>query len=103
LAERSAVRRPSITALIDGLVARGLVERKSEEDDRRRVALKLTAEGAKTIAEADRAVDEYLASIAACLPSKDEAMALRSLELWGDALMKFHQARHSGTEESAAK
>jgi long-chain acyl-CoA synthetase len=103
LAERSAVRRPSITALIDGLVARGLVERKSEEDDRRRVALKLTAEGAKTIADADRAVDEYLASIAACLPSKDEAMALRSLELWGDALMKFHQARHSGTEESAAK
>jgi long-chain acyl-CoA synthetase len=103
LAERSAVRRPSITALIDGLVARGLVERKSEEDDRRRVALKLTAEGTKTIADADRAVDEYLASIAACLPNKEEAMALRSLDLWGDALSKFHQARHGKTEESAAQ
>ncbi len=103
LAERSAVRRPSISALIDGLVTRGLVERKHDEDDRRRVALKLTAEGTKTIAAADRAVDEYLASIATCLPSKEEAMALRSLELWGQALSTFHQARHSGTEEPAPR
>jgi long-chain acyl-CoA synthetase len=103
LAERSAVRPPSITALIDGLVARGLVERNGEEDDRRRVALKLTPEGTKTIAEADRAVDEYLASIAACLPTKEEAMALRSLELWGHALTNFHQARHKAAQESAAQ
>jgi long-chain acyl-CoA synthetase len=93
LADRLAVRPPSITAVIDGLVARGLVERKQEDVDRRRVALKLTGEGARTVAEADRAVDDYLASIATCLPSKDEAMALRSLELWGQALSAFHQVR----------
>jgi long-chain acyl-CoA synthetase len=103
LADRASVRRPSITALIDGLVSRGLVERKNEEDDRRRVALKLTAEGARAIAEADGAVDEYLGSIAHCLPGKEEAMALRSLELWGQALSTFHQARHSQTEESTAR
>lgn len=94
LADRLAVRRPSITAIIDGLVARGFVERRHEESDRRRIELKLTEEGARIIAEADRSVDEYLASIATCLPDKDEAMALRSLELWGQALTTFHHAHH---------
>ena len=103
LAERLAVRRPSITAIIDGLVARGFVERKHEEDDRRRIELKLTEDGARIIAEADRSVDAYLASIATCLPGKDEAMALRSLELWGQALSTFHQVRHSDDAESSAR
>ncbi len=86
LADRLAVRRPSITALIDGLVARGLVDRRQEDADRRRVELRLTADGARTLAAADRAVDDYLASIAGHLPDKEEAMALRSLELWARAM-----------------
>ncbi len=93
LADRLTVRPPSITAIIDGLVARGLVDRKHEDSDRRRIAVRLTAEGERIVAEADRAVDEYLATIATCLPSKDEVMVLRSLELWGEALTSFHQAR----------
>jgi long-chain acyl-CoA synthetase len=95
LADRLAVRPPSITAVIDGLVARGLVERKHEDSDRRRIALRLTDEGARTVAETDRSVDDYLASIAACLPGKDEAMALRALELWGQALTTFHAERRA--------
>ena len=93
LADRLAVRPSSITAIIDGLVARGLVDRQHEEDDRRRIALRLTDEGARIVAEADRSVDDYLASIAASLPDEDEAMVLRSLELWGQALTNFHQVR----------
>jgi DNA-binding MarR family transcriptional regulator len=93
LAERLAVRRPSITALIDGLEARGFVDRRQEDTDRRRVALRLTDAGARIIAEADHTVDRYLASIAGHLPDKDEAMALRSLELWGQALAQDRLAR----------
>jgi long-chain acyl-CoA synthetase len=92
LADRLAVRRPSITALIDGLVTRGLVDRRQEDTDRRRVELRLTKEGAQILADADRAVDDYLASVAAFLPSKEEAMALRSLELWGRALAASREA-----------
>jgi long-chain acyl-CoA synthetase len=95
LADRLAVRPPSITAVIDGLVARGLVERKHEDSDRRRIALRLTEEGARVVAEADRSVDDYLSSIATCLPGKDEVMALRSLELWGQALTTFHAERRA--------
>jgi long-chain acyl-CoA synthetase len=93
LADRLAVRPPSVTALIDGLVARDLVERKHEEGDRRRIALRLTAEGERIVAEANRSVDAYLASIAACLPDQDEAAALHALELWGQALANFHHVR----------
>ena len=91
LADRLAVRRPSITALIDGLVARGLVDRRQEDADRRRVALRLTDAGARILVEADRAVDDYLISIAGHLPDKDEAMALRSLELWARAMTASRQ------------
>jgi DNA-binding MarR family transcriptional regulator len=97
LADRLAVRPPSVTNIIDGLVARGLVERKHEDSDRRRIALRITDEGVRTIEEADHAVDEYMASIAACLPSKEEAMVLRSLELWGQALANFHNIKAEGS------
>jgi long-chain acyl-CoA synthetase len=92
LAGRLAVRPSSVTAIIDGLVARGLVDRKHEEGDRRRIALRLTDEGARIVAEADLSVDNYLASIAACLPDEDERMVLRSLQLWGQALVNFHRS-----------
>jgi long-chain acyl-CoA synthetase len=105
LADRLAVRRPSITALIDGLVARGLVDRRQEQDDRRKVALRLTKEGERILDEADRAVDDYIVSIAGCLPNKEEAMALRSLELWGRAMAASRAAPKEigGEPEKAAK
>ena len=101
LAERLAVRRPSITAVVDGLVARGLVDRRQEDSDRRRVSLRLTKEGDRILAAADQAVDEYLASLARCLPSKEEAMAIRSLELWGRAMAASHESSKTGEHQMA--
>jgi long-chain acyl-CoA synthetase len=103
LAERLAVRPPSITAIIDGLVTRGLVDRRHEDSDRRRVSLRITDEGSRMVAEADRAVDEQLNSIAAHLSNKDRGTALRSLELWGRALASTREARKlREAEEKAA-
>ena len=101
LADRLAVRRPSITALIDGLVARGLVDRRQEDTDRRRVALRLTDEGVRTLAAADRAVDDYLVSIAGHLSDKEEAMALRSLELWARAMTESRQGPRPAADTAA--
>jgi DNA-binding MarR family transcriptional regulator len=100
LADRLAVRRPSITALIDGLVARGLVDRRQEDADRRRVELRLTPDGASTLARADAAVDEYLVAIAGHLPDKEEAMALRSLELWARAMVESRQGPRPGADHT---
>ena len=85
LAERLAVRRPTITAVVDGLVARGLVERAPDAGDRRRVHHAITAEGASVLAAADVAVDERLYAIAARLGSRADA-AVAGLELWREAL-----------------
>jgi long-chain acyl-CoA synthetase len=93
LAERLAVRPPSVTAVIDGLVTRGLVDRRQEDSDRRRVALRITEEGACVVTAADRAVDEQLCAIAGHLSVKDRGTALRSLELWGRALASTREAR----------
>jgi long-chain acyl-CoA synthetase len=101
LADRLAVRRPSITALIDGLVARGLVDRRQEDTDRRKVSLRLTEDGERILSDADKAVDEYLASIASHLPDKEEAMALRSLELWGLAMAAAREAAKEPTNARA--
>ena len=101
LADRLAVRRPSITALIDGLVARGFVDRRQENTDRRRVELRLTPEGASTLAQADVAVDDYLIAIAGHLPDKEEAMALRSLELWARAMVESRQGPRPATDDAA--
>ncbi|HXZ61460.1 MAG TPA: MarR family transcriptional regulator [Acidimicrobiales bacterium] len=96
LADRLAVRRPSITAVVDGLVARGMVDRRQEDADRRRVALRLTEEGARTLAEADRALDAHLEAIADNLPSQDQATALRSLLLWGRAMAASRESMRQG-------
>jgi DNA-binding MarR family transcriptional regulator len=101
LADRLAVRRPSITALIDGLVARRLVDRRQEDTDRRRVELRLTPEGAETLARADVAVDEYLIAIAGHLPDKEEAMALRSLELWARAMVESRKGQRPNSSDTA--
>jgi DNA-binding MarR family transcriptional regulator len=101
LADRLAVRRPSITAVIDGLVARGLVDRRHEDTDRRRVALRLTDDGVRTLAEADHAVDEYLVSLAGHLSDKEEAMALRSLELWARAMTESRHGHHQADDSAA--
>ena len=42
LADMLAVTKPSITAVVDGLVERGLVDRRHQETDRRRVVHELT-------------------------------------------------------------
>ena len=91
LADRLAVRRPSITAIVDGLVAKGLVDRRQEDSDRRKVAVRLTDDGLRVLAEADQAVDAYLVSIAQHLPAKEEATALRALTLWGRAMTSSRQ------------
>src|SRR6516165_4634036 len=57
LAEKLAVSRPSVTGVIDGLVARDLVERHHEAGDRRRIGLHLTDEGRRVLAAADREIE----------------------------------------------
>lgn len=63
LAEKLAVSRPSITGVVDGLVARELVRRDHADDDRRRVDVGLTDAGRVLLAAADAAVAQRMERI----------------------------------------
>ena len=90
LADRLAVRPPSVTAVVDGLVARDLVERSHLEDDRRRVSHVLTASGRYLLASADEAVERRLVDICRCLPDERSASsAIENMTLWGEALRAY--------------
>ena len=86
LAGQLAVSPPTITTLVDGLVARGLVERTPDADDRRRVRHELTDPGRRALAAADAALEGRLRSLAAHLPPAQAKKALDALELWQQAL-----------------
>jgi DNA-binding MarR family transcriptional regulator len=64
------VRKPTVTALADGLIAAGLAARVPNPDDRRMVRLELTETGRATLAAADRAYADRLAPVLADLASR---------------------------------
>jgi long-chain acyl-CoA synthetase len=57
LADKLTVSRPSVTTVVDGLEARGLVERSHDTADRRRVNHVLTTEGRKVLHHADEVIE----------------------------------------------
>ena len=96
LAGRLAVSPPSVTAVVDGLVARGLVERHADAEDRRRLTLVLTPAGAKLLRAADAAVDARLGEIAEYLEDPSSAAAaIEALQQWNHALDAFREEKRA--------
>jgi long-chain acyl-CoA synthetase len=99
LAEWLAVKPPSITALVDGLVARGLVSRTANTADRRRVEHDLTEDGrslheAVTTALAGR-LSELI--VHADDPARGQAM-IAALADWNIVLERARDAKHAVAE-----
>jgi long-chain acyl-CoA synthetase len=88
LARRLAVSPPSVTAVVDGLVGRGLVERQPDPEDRRRLTLLLTREGTKLLAAADAAAEARLDEITAFFDA-----APTGLDEWNVALDRNREER----------
>ncbi|HEV7305987.1 MarR family transcriptional regulator [Ensifer sp.] len=78
LADRAGVTRATITGLIDGLERDGFVERRSDRNDRRKLAVLLTASGRKI---ADSLLLEHSAWIASLFAgfTADEHQTLHGL------------------------
>jgi DNA-binding MarR family transcriptional regulator len=96
LADRLDVRPPTVTAVVDGLVTRSLVERRPVEGDRRRVSHTLTGEGRRLLVAGDTAVFDRLCEIVDALRADDDdrALAFDGLAAWRRALLAAHIARH---------
>jgi long-chain acyl-CoA synthetase len=103
LAPRLGITRPSVTALVDGMVARGLVDRQPDTDDRRRVHHRVTPAGRDALAAADRGVDERLRELASHLSPDDAARAFEGLALWNEAVASAAAAVARAAQTGAAR
>jgi DNA-binding MarR family transcriptional regulator len=77
---------------MDGLVCRDFVERRRDPDDGRRVTHHLTESGRSALEVADVAVASRVVEIGNFLSPEDAAIAVRGLDLVGEALLA---ERHS--------
>jgi DNA-binding MarR family transcriptional regulator len=76
LAEREHVTAPSMNRTVNCLVEAGLVERTPDADDRRRIRVALTEEGARLVDATDRRRDAWLeAELAALDPAERQTIA----------------------------
>jgi len=104
LAEKLAVSAPSVTTVVDGLVARRLVDRSHDSGpDRRRVSISITAAGAAIADQARSSVAQRLAEVASHLSSLEEARrAVECLALWAHAL-DLERDEKRGERQAAAR
>lgn len=93
LAERAAVTPPSLTGILDGLVAKGWVERSNVDGDRRGVTLAITDKGQAAFDAARQATTDALDEILGHLDPKDRAKALHGLALLQSAMRARSDAR----------
>lgn len=91
------VSPPSLTALVDGAVARKFVERSASEEDRRCVRHVITDDGAEALARADDAVAARLHQVIGHLTPSQARKALEGLELLGRGMDLAREARDDKT------
>jgi len=93
LARKLEVSAPSVTAVVDGLVNRGLITRSHSDLDRRKVSLELTEEGRAVLVAADESVTERLMHVAGFVDEEQAHKLIDDLSLWAAALDTRRVAR----------
>ena len=89
LADKLAVTRPSLTALVDGLAARGFVVREPDPEDRRRVTHQISDAGSAAIDAADTSIQDRLTTwLGSRLPEDRVADVNRGLETWHEGMVE---------------
>jgi DNA-binding MarR family transcriptional regulator len=98
LVAETLVTSGTMTNRVDRLVARGLVERRPDPDDRRGVLVSLTATGRRTV---DAALDELLVherEILGSLDQKDVDRVADALRILAHRVASTNRPRNDGTQ-----
>jgi DNA-binding MarR family transcriptional regulator len=95
LAERLAVAKPTVTAVVDGLVDRGYLLREAVPGDRRSASIVVTAAGRDRLATAERAMSERLEHLLGAV--SDREAFVRGLAEMDTAMRAEFQARLDAT------
>ena len=91
IAEKAAMSRPSLTGLLDGLEARGWVQRVDVEGDRRGVSLEVTRAGADALKQAERAMTAERELVLRSSPDDRDAV-VNGLSALARAIGEHHRA-----------
>lgn len=94
LAERLAVAKPTVTAVVDGLVDRGYLKRTADSDDRRATRITLTSPGRRALYDAEAAMAARLQEVLA--HADDPAEISAALEQLTGALERTRAERLAG-------
>jgi DNA-binding MarR family transcriptional regulator len=81
VADHIGLTLPSMSVLVDGLVTRNFVTRRTHQDDRRRVDLTLTERGETTLDIATRATHDHLKSQFSRLSETERSTVVRSMRI----------------------
>lgn len=105
IADRLAVVPRTVTDLVDGVEAAGLVARRPDPDDRRSTLVTLTPEGSRLIERLRVARQQSAEDVFGRLPAADRAVLLRVLRAMcadGTCEPHLHAATESAPAEPAA-
>jgi len=83
-----SVTRPTATSIVDKLVARGLVRRERDEEDRRVVKLKLLPKGTKILATRRKHFAGRIASILQALDETERSRFVSALKVVNSTVQK---------------
>ena len=85
LAERTATHQSSVSVVVRRLVDRGLVTRRADTADKRRIQIELTPAGEKLLVGAPETIQVRLMSALEQLPGEERKQLAHLLSKWLDA------------------
>ncbi|MDA8344599.1 MAG: MarR family winged helix-turn-helix transcriptional regulator [Thermaerobacter sp.] len=94
LALRVGSDRPWVSQVVERMRLAGLVEREPDQDDRRRVRVRLTAAGRRSAAQLRIALQEQVQRLLARIPSARRQAVLEALGSLADALEAKDRRTH---------
>jgi DNA-binding MarR family transcriptional regulator len=92
IAARLALGKPTVSAAVEALSQRGLLERYELASDQRVDTLQLTPEGAAVLSRVETAMQAWLADICARTPDADQVV--QALAWMGEAIDEARAERH---------
>lgn len=104
LASQLGVTLPTVTSVVDRLVARGLVERRDDPEDRRRVILAIAPDGQALVERVQQGRRARLAAAVEAIDDEARTALLRGLEALGEAADRIdaQERRDAAREERGA-
>ena len=93
IAEHLGLTLPSMSKMIDGLLARNMVTRQMHSEDRRCVALALTALGRQAMQSAYKATESRLAERLVVLPAAERRTIIKAMQVLASIFMSSREAK----------